>query len=170
MIATLAGVHHIKLPVSELDRSIGWYASRLGYQVVIEFRERGRRTGVSMTHPNGGPWLGLTLDPDRARASAGFDYFSIGVLDREAIEALAAHLTALGEAHAGVQFATIGWILPLLHDPDGHEVRFYTLESHTAVDPTAPLIVEDPIASARMREREWQARQAASASAAGAAS
>jgi hypothetical protein len=76
----------------------------------------------------------------------------------------------LGEAHAGVQFATIGWILPLLHDPDGHEVRFYTLESHTAVDSTAPLIVEDAIASARMREREWRARQAASASAAGAAS
>jgi catechol 2,3-dioxygenase-like lactoylglutathione lyase family enzyme len=170
MIPTLAGVHHLKLPVSDLDRSIEWYASRLGYQVVIEFRDRGRRTGVSMTHPNGGPWLGLTLDRDRARASAGFDYFSIGVPDREAIEALAAHLTALGEAHAGVQFATIGWILPLLHDPDGHEVRFYTLESHTAVDPTAPLIVEDAIASARMREREWRAQQAAYASAAGAAS
>ena len=82
MIPTLAGVHHLKLPVSDLDRSIAWYASRLGYQVVVEFRKHGRRAGVSMAHPAGGPWLGLVLDPERARAAAGFDYFSIGVPDR----------------------------------------------------------------------------------------
>jgi catechol 2,3-dioxygenase-like lactoylglutathione lyase family enzyme len=170
MIPTLAGVHHLKLPVSDLDRSIEWYASRLGYQVVIEFRDHGRRTGVSMTHPDGGPWLGLMLDPDKARASAGFDYFSIGVPNKARMEALAAHLTRLGESHAGVQFATIGWILPLLHDPDGHEVRFYSMESHTELDPTAPLLVDNAIASARAKEAEWRARRAASAGATGGAS
>ena len=52
----------------------------------------------------------------------------------------------------GVHFATIGWILPLLHDPDGHEVRFYSVESHTTLDPDAPLTVDDAIgASARGR-------------------
>jgi hypothetical protein len=50
------------------------------------------------------------------------------VPDRGSIQALAAHLSALGEEHAGVHFASIGWILPMLHDPDGHEVRFYTME------------------------------------------
>jgi hypothetical protein len=122
-----------------------------------------------MTHPDGGPWLGLTLDPERALASAGFDYFSIGVPDRDRIEALAAHLTGLGEAHAGVHFATIGWILPMLHDPDGHEVRFYSMESHTEIDPTAPLIVDDAIASARAKEDQWRAGQAASTGAKGGA-
>jgi hypothetical protein len=39
---------------------------------------------------------------------------------------LAAHLTQLGEDHAGVHFASFGWILPMLHDPDRHDVRFYT--------------------------------------------
>ena len=169
MIPTLAGVHHLKLPVSDLDRSLEWYASRLGYQVVIEFREHGRRTGVSMTHPDGGPWLGLMLDPERARASAGFDFFSIGVPDRDRMEALAAHLTGLGEAHGGVHLATIGWILPMLHDPEGHEVRFYSMESHTEVDPTAPLIVDDAIASARAKEAEGPGSKATSSGAGGAA-
>jgi hypothetical protein len=53
--------------------------------------------------------LGLRRDPERAVAAAGFDYFSIGVPHKEALEALAARLTAFGEAHAGVHFATIGW-------------------------------------------------------------
>jgi catechol 2,3-dioxygenase-like lactoylglutathione lyase family enzyme len=165
----LAGVHHLKLPVSDLDRSLSWYATRLGYQVVIEFRQSGR-TGVSMTHPNGGPWLGLVLDPDRARAAAGFDYFSIGVRDREQIEALAAHLTALGEQHAGVHFATIGWILPMLHDPDGHEVRFYSIEAHTGTDPAHPLVIDDAVATARAREADWLAERASAATERGAPS
>jgi catechol 2,3-dioxygenase-like lactoylglutathione lyase family enzyme len=159
MIPTLAGVHHLKLPVRDLTRSIEWYASRLGYQVVIEFRKHDRRTGVTMMHPDGGPALGLTLDPDRARAAAGFDYFSISVPDKAHLDQLAAHLTALGEEHGGVHFATIGWILPLVHDPDGHEVRFYSVESHTTLDPDAPLIVDDAIATARVREAEWLAAQ-----------
>jgi len=151
-IPTLAGVHHVKLPVSDLERSIAWYESRLGYKRTIDFVEHGTLMGVSMNHPDGGPMFGLRLDPDRARAAAGFDYFSIGVPDKAAMEALAAHLTALGEEHAGVHFATIGWILPALHDPDGHEVRFYTIEYHT--DPDAPTVVDDPVATAARREQE----------------
>lgn len=107
MIPTLSGVHHLKLPVADLDQSIRWCGSRLGYHVVIEFREHGRLTGVAMAHPDGGPDFALNLNPDRALASAGFDYFSIGVPDRERIEALAAHLSSLAEKHAGVHFATI---------------------------------------------------------------
>ena len=29
----LAGIHHLKLPVTDLARSLEWYRSRLGYQV-----------------------------------------------------------------------------------------------------------------------------------------
>lgn len=157
MIPTLAGIHHVKLPVSDLDRSIDWYASRLGYRVVIEFRHAGRRSGVSMTHPAGGPWLSLMLDPQRATAAAGFDFFSIGVPDREGMDALAAHLDDLGESHAGVHFATVGWILPQLHDPDGHEVRFYSMDAHTEIDPDDPLVIDDAVATATAREAQWVA-------------
>ena len=149
----LAGVHHLKLPVTDLARSREWYQSRLGYQVQIEFVEQGRLMGYGLSHPNGGPMLGLRLDPQRARAAAGFDYFAIGVPDREAIDRLAARLTGLGEQHAGVHWASIGWILPHLHDPDGHEVRFYTLQHHTDLDPGAVTTIHDPRESAQRHER-----------------
>ena len=79
----------------------------------------------------GGPDLGLRLDPERARAAAGFDYFAIGVPDKEAMERLAARLDELGQAHAGVHEASFGWILPEVLDPDGHPLRFYTIQHHT---------------------------------------
>jgi catechol 2,3-dioxygenase-like lactoylglutathione lyase family enzyme len=148
----LAGVHHLKLPVRDLARSRAWYESRLGYQVSAEFVEDGTLMGLALSHPNGGPGLALRLDPERAAAAAGFDYFAIGVPDRPSIEALADRLTALGEEHAGVHFASIGWILPLLHDPDGHEVRFYTVEHHTEYD-EGVVTVHNPRETAEERER-----------------
>ncbi|MFN2559949.1 MAG: VOC family protein [Jatrophihabitans sp.] len=149
----LDGIHHVKLPVSDLARSREWYESRLGFVAAIEFIEQGRLAGVSMRHPNGGPELALRLDPERAARAAGFDYFSIGVPSQEAMDALALRLTGVGESHGGVHFATVGWILPGLYDPDGHEVRFYTTEHHRGV-PTGEVIrVENPREAAEARER-----------------
>ena len=149
----LAGIHHLKLPVTDLARSCDWYQSRLGYQVVAEIVEQGKLMGLAMVHPNGGPRLALRLDRDRARAAAGFDYFSIGVPDKGAIGRLADRLTALGEEHAGVHWASIGWILPLLHDPDGHEIRFYTHEHHTEPELGNVITIHDPRETSERRER-----------------
>lgn len=149
MIPTLDGIHHLKLPVRDLDRSRAWYGSRLGYVTTAEFVEDGTLMGVGLTHPDGGPDLALRLDADWAERSAGFDYFAIGVPTRDDIERLATHLTSLGEEHAGVHFASIGWILPLVHDPDGHEVRFYTMESHRRREtPDEMLVFNEPRESA----------------------
>jgi catechol 2,3-dioxygenase-like lactoylglutathione lyase family enzyme len=154
----LDGVHHVKLPVSDLDQTHAWYASRLGYRPAIRFTEHGQATGLVMAHPNGGPMLSFVLDPERAARTSGFDYFSIGVPDKGALEQLAERLRALGEAHAGVHFATIGWILPDTHDPDGHEVRFYTTDHHTDPTDTEVIVVEDPIGSEAQRQQAHHAR------------
>lgn len=156
-IPHLAGVHHLKLPVSDLNRSQRWYASRLGYRTVQEFHEDGVLRGAVMEHPDGGPSFALRLDPARARAAAGFDYFSIGVPDKQSIEQLAQRLSAQGEQHGGVHFASIGWILPMLHDPDGHEVRFYTVQHHTEVTPDRVRVVNDPVETENQRTREADA-------------
>lgn len=156
---TLAGIHNLKLPVTDLARSLEWYRSRLGYQVQIEFVEQGILMGCSMAHPAGGPDLALRLDPERARAAAGFDYFIIGVPDKAAIDRLARSLDALGQAHAGVHRATLGWILPEVLDPDGHVLRFYTLEHHTDAAPGEVTTVNDPRETAERIERGLTARE-----------
>lgn len=147
----LAGVHHLKLPVSDLTRSRRWYASRLGYEVAQEFHEDGVLRGLLMVHRNGGPMFALRLDPSRARAAAGFDYFSIGVADKPSIDQLAQLLSDQGEQHAGVHFATTGWILPMLHDPDGHEVRFYTVQHHTETATDHVRVVHDVVETETQR-------------------
>ena len=149
----LDGVHHLKLPVSDLARSRAWYESRLGYQVTTEFAEHGTVMGLAMTHPNGGPMFALRLDPARAKAAAGFDYFSIGVPTKDALDALATRLTGLGDTHGGVHFATIGWILPETYDPDGHEIRFYTTQHHTDTDDVEIQRIDDARATAARREQ-----------------
>jgi len=158
-VPALDGVHHLKLPVTDLERSCAWYESRLGYRRGTKFVEHGVTMGVTMVHPNGGPQLALRLDPERAIAAAGFDYFSIGVPTKADIERLAEHLADLGEQHAGVHFATVGWILPNTHDPDGHEVRFYTTQSHTALDDPEIARVDDAAATARTREAQYEKAQ-----------
>jgi catechol 2,3-dioxygenase-like lactoylglutathione lyase family enzyme len=123
----LAGCHHLKLPVRDLQRSRDWYGRVLGYELAREFIEDGRLMGVTLRHPNGGPVLALRLEPERVAGASGFDYFGIGVAGKAEIDALAAHLDSLGEKHVGVHPAGPGHVLPGLRDPDGYEVRFYTL-------------------------------------------
>lgn len=147
-IPSLAGVHHLKLPVRDLARSEAWYMRTLGYRQAAEFIEKGVLIEVVLSHPAGGPHLALRLAPGRAEAAAGFDYFAIAVPDSAAIQALAARLEGLGEAHGGVWRGLRGWLLPLVHDPDGHEVRFYTVEEHTLSEPGQVMRMVDPQESA----------------------
>src|SRR5258706_3553168 len=96
----LAGIHHLKLPVTDLARSREWYQSRLGYQVQIEFVEQGRLMGYALTHPNGGPPFGLRVNPPHALAAAGVDYFAIGVPRQATAPQLPALRIAPCEQHA----------------------------------------------------------------------
>jgi hypothetical protein len=72
-----------------------------------------------------------------APALAGIRHLKLPVTDlaRSQLDDLARRLTAQGEAHAGVRWASIGWILPALHDPDGQEIRFCTIEQNAGPGP-----------------------------------
>ncbi|MBM7783451.1 VOC family protein [Tenggerimyces flavus] len=128
--AVFAGLHHIKIPVSDLVRSRAWYEQVLGYHVQFEFpdAEDGVVRGVAGEVPGlGEVGLALRENPEAARGLAGYDAFAFAIKDKAAAEAWVAKLDRLGVEHSPVIEASIGWIVRCF-DPDGIEIRMYSWE------------------------------------------
>jgi hypothetical protein len=70
-------------------------------------------------------------DPDRAKALAGFDPIAIGIPSVADLEAWRDRCTAPGEKHDGVVQGHAGSVLVGLHDPDGLEIRLYTVDGES---------------------------------------
>jgi hypothetical protein len=119
----------------DLDRAIEATASRFGDQVVGELRNCGRRTRVSTTHPDGGPWLGPTLDPERAHAPVD------STTSRSASPTGSGwrrwRLTSLDSVRCtpGSTSPRSAGSCRCCTTTPRHEVRFYSVESHTEVNP-----------------------------------
>jgi hypothetical protein len=47
---------------------------------------------------------------------------------------------------------TLSWILPEVPDPDGHALRFYTMEHHTDLHPGQTTTIHDPRETAEAAE------------------
>jgi catechol 2,3-dioxygenase-like lactoylglutathione lyase family enzyme len=130
-VAAITGIHHVKYPVSDLEKSVEWYERVLGFKAELEFPdEDGVVRGVAGTVPGlGDAGLALRENPEAAAGFAGFDPVSFGIADREAAEAWAAHLDEQGVEHSPVINASIGWIVSF-HDPDGTEIKLYSFAAH----------------------------------------
>jgi catechol 2,3-dioxygenase-like lactoylglutathione lyase family enzyme len=125
MDATLSGFHHVKLPVSDIHRSLGWYERVLGLRVQLEFAEEGVLKGVALADPGETVALALRHDPERAAGIAGFDPVALCVPGPDALQAWQRRLEDLGEPHGGIVTGHVGSVLVGLHDPDGIEIRLY---------------------------------------------
>ena len=135
-MSTLSGFHHVKLPVTDVVRSGDWYRRVLGFELDLEFVEDGVLMGLALRDPGGTVRLAVRHDPTRAAALAGFDPIALGVPNRGAIEAWKQRLDDLGQPHGGIVTGHQGWAIVGLHDPDGIEVRLYTLTNHNLGNPS----------------------------------
>ena len=127
----LAGIHHVKMPVTDLDRSRDWYGRVLGFKVTYEFQDAdGVVRGVAGEVPGlGDSMLCLRVNSQAAQGCQGFDPVSFAVRDRADVEAWAAHLDTLGVPHSPVIEASIGWLL-VFSDPDGLDLHLYSWAAH----------------------------------------
>lgn len=129
-IPSLTGLHNIRVPVSDLPRSIEWYERVFGFEELMEFTNQGTRTGMVMTHPSGARLI-LMIDPETASAMSGEapgkGPIALGVADQAQLEAWLEHLRAIGLDVSSYQ-GHLGWIIPHIVDPDGLEIRIYTDE------------------------------------------
>ena len=101
----LNGIHHIAITVSDLERSVAWYASVLGFAEL--FREGNDESQACvMRYPGSLFGIGLVeharddgspFDPTRR----GLDHAAFTVASREALDEWADRLTAGGVTHSG---------------------------------------------------------------------
>jgi catechol 2,3-dioxygenase-like lactoylglutathione lyase family enzyme len=122
----ISGIHHVKLPVSDVAASRQWYERVLGFRTDIEFDEDGVLRGVGLAHDGAAAGLALRHDPERAKAMSGFDALALLVPTRDEVHAWKARLDEAGEPHGGIVTGHRGGaVLVGLHDPDGIEIRLY---------------------------------------------
>lgn len=129
-MSALAGFHHVKLPVSNVECSRAWYQRVLDLVPHIDFVEDGVLMGVAMSSQDGSLELALRQDSVRAKALAGFDPFALAVPTHSDLQQWRDRLDRLGEPHGGIVVGHIGWVIAGVHDPNGIEVRLYTVERH----------------------------------------
>jgi len=125
MDAALSGFHHVKLPVSDIHRSLEWYERVLGLRVQLEFAEGGVLKGVALADPGETVALALRHDPERATGIAGFDPVALCVPGVDGLQAWQQQLDGLGEPHGGIVAGHAGSAIVGLRDPDGIEIRLY---------------------------------------------
>jgi catechol 2,3-dioxygenase-like lactoylglutathione lyase family enzyme len=127
----IVGIHHVKLPVADPAVSRDWYCRVLGFEQEIEFVEEGRLMGVALIDSASGLRFAVRREPERAAALSRFDPVALAVTTRAELEAWVARLDEQGVPHTPIISGHIGWLLGFW-DPDGIEIRLYTLERPTA--------------------------------------
>jgi catechol 2,3-dioxygenase-like lactoylglutathione lyase family enzyme len=124
MSASIMGIHHLKIPVSDLARSRAWYEKVFGLTVEFEFPD-GDGVVRGLAGRIGGIPVALRQNPDAAQGISGFDPICFAIADRAAAEAWMAHLDQQDAEHSGIHEATTGWMVQV-HDPDGIAIRLYS--------------------------------------------
>jgi catechol 2,3-dioxygenase-like lactoylglutathione lyase family enzyme len=107
---SLTGIHHLGITVSDIERSEAWYGKVLGLKRAFVEAHHDSPVGgytVVLTNDDGSMDIGLDHHPENdgtpfdARR-IGLDHLCLGVGNRPALDAWAAHLDALGISHSGI--------------------------------------------------------------------
>ena len=124
---TFVGVHHVGLPVTDIERSRTWYETVLGFRSVLDEESEDRIVSVTLEHPSGGIILCLFAAPPQAQAMADFNPVSLAVSSASELSRWANHLSGLGIEHTEPHNAYLGWALDVI-DPDGKRIQLHTRE------------------------------------------
>src|SRR5215204_2129162 len=97
-------IKHVKLPVTDLQRSAAWYRELFDLELVTEYAEDGKVRGVSLYDPD----TGIEIDLRQREVCAGrpdlagFDVFALSAPTEEALAAVVERCDRLGVAHTEV--------------------------------------------------------------------
>jgi catechol 2,3-dioxygenase-like lactoylglutathione lyase family enzyme len=121
----LSKIKHVKLPVTDLQRSASWYRALFDLELISEFVEQGEVRGVSLLDRDGGFEIALRQREYCAGqpSLAGFDVFALTAPSEELVTTIAERCDRLRIERTEVQrLAGYGAGLDI-PDPDGTLVR-----------------------------------------------
>jgi catechol 2,3-dioxygenase-like lactoylglutathione lyase family enzyme len=124
------GLHHIRVPVSDVMRSRDWYSTVFDFEPRLTLEEEEQIVGVVLIHDSG-LTLGLHHDAARARALKGFCMIALNVGDAIDLDAWCAHLDTTATEHSSPAKGHIGWHVEI-SDPDGLVIQLHTNGHPTA--------------------------------------
>lgn len=120
-------VLHVKIPVTDLQRSVDWYSQLMDLVLTREFIEDGDLRGAALHSPEGGFAFALRL---RQHCSSqprldGFDVVALHMGTREALTQLRKRCARLGIRCTPIQDRAANEAVVDVTDPDGTVLRFY---------------------------------------------
>ncbi len=119
----LSGIHHVTIPVHEVQPATEWFATALGFVPVVTFEEEDCVTGVLLEHPSGAAVL-VRTNPAQA-VSQAFPTLTFAVPDVEQLRRWDRHLSDLGITHTEATRTHLGWAIRLW-GPECLEFRLVT--------------------------------------------
>jgi catechol 2,3-dioxygenase-like lactoylglutathione lyase family enzyme len=128
----ILGIHHLKFPVSDLERSCEFYSRVLGarrLEHLDHYDANKQLYAIILEVPNLGTHLELRLNAPQAMHGKGFDPVTLKVEGRADLHKWIDHLQVERVAHSPLLTAYVGWLVAF-EDPDGRRIRLYTNERH----------------------------------------
>jgi glyoxylase I family protein len=127
-VATIQGVHHLSLTVSDIDASTGWYSDLFGMNKVMDETHEGGRAVVLM-QPEAMVFLGLHVhDANQGErfeeTRTGMDHVSFAVTSRAELENWEKTLADKGVVYSPITDAPYGSVL-VFRDPDNIQLELF---------------------------------------------
>ena len=129
-LVAFVGLHHVRLPVSDVMRSRDWYMDVFGFEPRLTVEEEDRVIGVVVGHRSG-LTLGLHFAPELARALEGYCPVALSVAAHDELIRCCARLDRAGVGHSGPIEGHLGWYVEV-PDPDGIVIEIHTVDQPTA--------------------------------------
>jgi catechol 2,3-dioxygenase-like lactoylglutathione lyase family enzyme len=127
-------VLHVKLPVTDLQRSVTWYGRLMDLALAHEFVEEDELRGAALRSAEGDFSIALRLrrycagSPDLT----GHDVAAFHVESRDALHDVQRRAADLGAVHTDVQERGPGQAVVDVTDPDGTVLRFFWVDPAAA--------------------------------------
>ena len=122
------GIHHLRLTVSDIERSIKFYADVLGFEVRMRFGQNSAllhdgNLGLGLNTP----WHEIPADQLRFdEARVGLDHIGFRVNSPDEVRQAIEHLDGLGIPHSGFKPGRLPEsCLVVFRDPDNIQLEFY---------------------------------------------